>query len=488
MSKNGFWDKLYSRKLPVIGLSPMDGVTDAAMRFMSAKYGGRYCSNPVLQFSSGEQENWNTGTSKNNGGVDVLFTEFVSVDALKHASDPIKVDRVMRAFIRARDVDKYSSNSVFQCTSEEREYRSTGEPENPIKYPYEVAQVFGHTPELFYQAAVMIATLGYDGMDINMGCPMHKVEDQGSGAGLIRTPKVAQEIVLASKRGMQDYAAGKVSVDDLDMSENVKKWVKLHSPYTRMPVNPYTQTEIKRDDGFTDLPAQAGSRINKILPVSVKTRIGVTHSVVEEWMATLMEVNPANISLHGRTLRQLYQGSADWSEIGKAAAVVHKLGGHLLGNGDIKSVFSDQCVVGSDEMSIERAVAEYGVDGGLIGREAEGNPGIFKYSSLPAQAGTPVVQYSSELQEYRNTGTLENVIRDQRLSWAVEHAKVYEKLFKEEKQQSNSESDFRWFLPMRKHLAWYAHGFAGAVELRMELMKTTSAQDVEDVIGRFEKI
>lgn len=481
MSNNGFWDDLYSRKMPVVGLSPMDGVTDAAMRYMSAKYGGKYSSFPVTQFSSESPEHRITGIPGHQIGLDIIFTEFVSVDALKHASDPIKVDRVMRAFIRARDVNKYSSDTVTQLDSD-----TAAAPE---RWPYEVAQVFGHTPELFYQAAVMIATLGYDGMDINMGCPMHKVEDQGSGAGLIRTPKVAQEIVLASKRGMEDYAAGKVSVDDLDVSENVKKWVKGYaSKYSSLPAqadNPVIQYSSKEREY-----RNTGTRVNQVLPVSVKTRIGVTHSVVEEWMATLMEVSPANISLHGRTLRQLYQGSADWGEIGKAAAVVHKLGGHLLGNGDITSI---------DDLRFK--IEEYGVDGGLIGRAAEGNPAIFKYSS------TPVVQLSSDQREHGNTGKRENVIRDQRLAWAVEHAKVYEKLFKDSslpahvgtpviqlsseiQEQGNTgtrDNDNRWFLPMRKHLAWYAHGFPGAVELRMQLIKTTSAADVEDVIARFTK-
>ncbi len=463
-----FWSKLYDIGKPVVGLSPMDGVTDAAMRYMSAKYGGKYSSFPVTQSSSESPEHRITGILGHQIGLDIIFTEFVSVDALKHASDPIKVDRVMRAFIRAKDVNKYSSVPVTQYSSGKQEYGITGTQENQIRYPYEVAQVFGHTPELFYQAAVMIATLGFDGMDINMGCPMHKVEDQGSGAGLIRTPKVAQEIVLASKRGMEDYAAGKVTIDDLDVSDNVKKWVKEY-------VGKYSSKEWEHGN--------TGTQMSKILPISVKTRTGVTHSVVEEWMATLMEVSPANISLHGRTLRQLYQGSADWEEIGKAAAVVHKLGGHLLGNGDISSI-----------KDLLFKIEEYGVDGGLIGRAAEGNPAIFKYSS------TPVVQSSSGEQENGNTGTRENVIRDQRLAWAVEHARVYEKLFKDsgtpvvqlssdQREHGNTgtrENDNRWFLPMRKHLAWYAHGFPGAVELRMELMKTTSAADVERVVNTFE--
>ncbi len=393
-----FWSKLLDNK-PIIGLSPMDGVTDVAMRYMSAKY----------------------------GRPDVMFSEFVSVDALAHAKEEKSVDRVMRAFIKARDVDKYSSNPVTQYSSELQEIRKTGKPENQI-WPYEVAQVFGHTPELFYQAAVIIATLGFDGMDINMGCPAHKVEEQGSGAGLIRTPEVAQEIVRAAKRGMKDFVDGKVEVRDLGVSDMVKEWVLNHAK---------------------------GDRGSELLPVSVKTRIGVSEVVVEQWMETLMEVEPAMISLHGRTLKQLYMGQADWEAIGRAAEVVHALGGHILGNGDVLSITDGKT-----------KVDQYGVDGFLIGRNAEGNPGIFLDSSIP------VTQFSSELPVNGDTAKLENSLRKQRLDWMLEHAKVYEQVFGSDN-----------FMPMRKHLAWYCKGFPGAGELRSKLVQANSLSDVKTIIG-----
>lgn len=367
-----FWDELFASKKMVLGLSPMDGVTDVAMRFMTAKY----------------------------GSPDLLFTEFVSVDALAHAKEERSVDRIMRAFLRAQDVGKL---------------------ETP---PYEIAQMFGHTPELFYQAAVMIATLGFDGMDINMGCPMHKVEDQGSGAGLIRTPEIAKEIIRQSKQGMADWAEGKVTIDDLKMSQGIKNWVKAH----------------------------AVVQVNRLpLPISVKTRIGVDKDVSEWWMEQLMEASPANISLHGRTLRQLYQGRADWDSIGRAAEIVHKAGGHILGNGDILDLADGKV-----------KVETYGVDGFLIGRSAEGNPGIFVQSQI---TNSQILQLEPN--------------REQRMSWMIEHARVFEQI---NRPVNFDESDVRWFMPMRKHLAWYCKGFEGAVELRTKLMQTNSAAEVEKLI------
>lgn len=72
-----FWNDLIRRGKPIVGLSPMDGVTDAAMRYMSAKY----------------------------GRPDIMFSEFVSVDAL-HFAPPERRERLLRTFIRAKDVDQ----------------------------------------------------------------------------------------------------------------------------------------------------------------------------------------------------------------------------------------------------------------------------------------------------------------------------------------------------------------------------------------------
>lgn len=349
-----FWDELYSRGRPVIGMSPMDGVTDAPFRAMVAKY----------------------------GRPDVIFTEFVSVDGL-HFAQGEKKERMLREFVKARDLIA-KTNTMVESVNEGKEEVDIQIKENA---PFEVAQVFGNKPEFFIEAARLVESLGFDGIDINMGCPAKNVSENGCGAGLIRTPELAQEIVRATM-------------------------------------------------GATKLP------------VSVKTRIGVSSaSEMEEWIKALIEVRPANISLHGRTLKQLYQGSADWEAIGRAARMVQEAGLHLLGNGDVASL-----------MDAKEKIDKYGVNGVLIGRAAEGNPEIFVGNDDP--------------------------IQDTRLEWAVEHAKLYETLFKPSVARDD---DIRWFLPMRKHLAWYAHGFPKAVELRMALMRTRSADEVEIIIADFKK-
>jgi len=312
-----FWQELHKQGT-IIGLSPMDGVTDVAMRYMVAKY-----SRPS-----------------------VILTEFVSVDALHHTKNKERWERVIAPF-------KYT------------------EIERPI-----IAQVFGQEPELFAEAAELVESFGFDGMDINMGCPAKKVSERGSGAGLIRTPKLAQEIVRVTKSATK-------------------------------------------------------------LPVSVKTRVGVESvTEMEEWISALVEVEPEAISLHGRTLKQLYAGRADWEAIGRASEIVHKAGGIILGNGDITSI-----------ANAKLQILDSGVDGVLIGRASFGNPGIF-------------------------TGQEPSL--DQRLAWMVEHAKKYEELLGDQH-----------FAPMRKHLAWYAKGFPGASDLRSRLVRTSSASEVEEVVDRY---
>src|SRR3989449_4755268 len=130
---------------PIIGLSPMDGVTDPAFRFIVARY----------------------------GKPDVQVTEFVNVDEVCHGGD-----------------------SAWQ----QLQY---AEIERPV-----VAQIYGADPDKFYQVAQVVCELGFDGVDINMGCPSKNVSARGCGAALIRNQPLAREIIRAVHAGVTDWAAG----------------------------------------------------------------------------------------------------------------------------------------------------------------------------------------------------------------------------------------------------------------------------------------
>ncbi len=338
----GFWDKLNK---PIIGLSPMDGVTDAAFRYITDKY-----SKP-----------------------DILFTEFTSVEGIAAGAD-----KLLSAFV-------YHKSST------------------PI-----VGQIFGSTPSDFYKTAFVLAELGFDGIDINMGCPDPHVAKKGGGAGLIKTPDLAKEIIFATQNGSEDFASG-IKIGKIGLPISITSWIKKYKEKNNI------------------------STRKILLPVSVKTRIGYDEIVTESWIETLLSTNPANITLHGRTLKQLYSGEANWEEIAKAAKLVKKTTTTLLGNGDIKSV----------DDAIEK-ISHYKTDGALIGRAAFGKPEIFSSKEIAL---------------------------NEKLKIAIEHCEVFEKLTPELN-----------FLSVRKHLAWYCKGFDNASDKRMALMLSSNSKEVRKII------
>src|SRR3990167_3459704 len=221
---NNFWKKLNK---PFFILAPMADITDSAFRQIIS-----ICSPP-----------------------DVFYTEFVSADGLCHVMEVTPADAKAMA-----GKAKLMPHLAFK------------ENERPI-----IAQFFGANPENFYKCARLAVELGFDGIDINMGCPAGKIVKHDSGAGLIRNPELAKEIIHETKRG-------------------------------------------------------AGG-----LPVSVKTRIGYNKIVTEEWISHLIEAEPDAIIIHGRTMKEMSKVPAHWDEIGKAAVLCRKAGVLIIGNGDVKT-------------------------------------------------------------------------------------------------------------------------------------------------------
>jgi tRNA-dihydrouridine synthase B len=306
-STSNFWNQLSK---PIIGLSPMDGVTDHPLRYITKKYG-----NP-----------------------DVVYTEFTSVEGVCHGAARLLADFLF------------------------------DETQRPV-----IGQVYGTTPKFFRQTAVILCELGFDGIDINMGCPAKNVAHSGAGAALIKTPKLAQEIIRETKAGINDYLNGKRSRDCEDVAEKI--WREVEAKHAHLPAE-YQQ------------PRQ--------LPVSVKTRIGFDAPVISEWIPTLLEMDLSAIALHGRTLKQQYGGLASWEHIGEAAQLIHQTPTLILGNGDIKSLEDAQ-----------QKIFTYHTDGALLGRITMGNPKVFGKAAP----------------EFQNTNYF--VI-------AYEHAKLFEETYKNE--------------------------------------------------------
>ncbi|NTU47060.1 tRNA-dihydrouridine synthase [Candidatus Roizmanbacteria bacterium] len=309
------------------------------------------------------------------GHPDILFTEFTSVEGLHHGGV-----KLLNPLIR---------------------HKTT----TPI-----LGQIFGYTPEAFYKAAFIVSEMGLDGIDINMGCPDRDVAKKGGGAALIKTPSFAQEIIQKTKQGASDWAQGK-TLQEAGVREHICTWIHTY-----------------REKNALELSER------KPLPVSVKTRLGFDKIVTHEWISTLLKMEPAAISLHGRTLRQLYSGFANWDEIGRAAELAHQTNTLLLGNGDIQN-----------KRDAEEKVKQYHVDGVLIGRAAFGNPWVFTNEEVSVQT---------------------------RLKTALAHCELFEKLTPD-----------LHFLSLRKHLAWYTKGFDGSAEVRDRLMKTKNIEEVRNIIN-----
>ncbi len=140
------WQQLRAQRQPIVGLSPMDGVSDFPFREISKKY----------------------------GQMDVVFSEFANVEGICHSRNP----HILRHF-------------DFAATQR----------------PF-IAQIYGKTPDYFRQSAILLCELGVDGIDINMGCPAKTVAANGSGAALIDNPELAQQIVVAVQQGIREWQGG----------------------------------------------------------------------------------------------------------------------------------------------------------------------------------------------------------------------------------------------------------------------------------------
>lgn len=203
---------------PFFVLAPMANVTDYAFRSMFAKY----------------------------GKPDVMWTEFVSADGLVSSGK----DRLM--------IDlKYSRK------------------ERPI-----VAQLFSGHPDKMFEASKIIFDLGFDGLDLNMGCPDRAVEKQGGGASLIKDPKLAFDILQSARNGVQ----------------------------------------------------------NKI-PVSIKTRIGY-NKFDPKWLETILSWNIPVLTIHLRTRKEMSLVPAHWELVPEIVKLRDKICPQtlLIFNGDIDSV------------------------------------------------------------------------------------------------------------------------------------------------------
>lgn len=288
-------------------MAPMEDVTDAAFRRMFALHGKPH----------------------------VTYTEFTSADGLVLAPEPGK-SKLLKKFLFS-------------------------EIERPI-----IAQLFTSTPERMEAAARIAQDMGFDGVDINMGCPDRAVEKQGSGASLIKNPELAVELMRAVRRGAPN------------------------------------------------------------LPLSVKTRIGYNVDELERWVPQILAEEPATLTLHLRTRKEMSDVPAHWERMKDAVAIRDSMNSKtlIIGNGDVK-----------DLADARTKAADSGCDGIMLGRAIFGNPWLFS-----EHVATP----------------------SERVQGLIEHLQLFDELL----------GKTTHYAVMKKHFKAYINGWDNAKDLRTKLMET----------------
>jgi nifR3 family TIM-barrel protein len=244
-----FWNKLQK---PFFVLAPMADVTDAPFRRLIADR-----SSHVRRDGS-------------VGGPDVTWTEFVSADGLARAPEEGR--------------KKLLADLIYT------------EAERPI-----VAQLFSSVPEHMEAAARLCRELGFDGIDINMGCPDRSIEKQGCGAAMIKSPETASAVIEAAIRGAEG------------------------------------------------------------LPVSVKTRVGYNKDELDTWLPHLLSHDISALTVHARTRKEMSLVPARWERVARAVELrdAHNPGVLLIGNGDAASLEDARTkasMSGADGVMLGRAI------------------------------------------------------------------------------------------------------------------------------------
>ncbi len=368
-----FWKEL---KRPIMVLAPMADVTDCVFRKIIAKY----------------------------GKPDVFWTEFVSADGLAHpkAREKLLIDL------------RYSVD------------------EHPI-----VAQIFGGKPENIKEAARLCAELGFDGVDINMGCPDRSIEKQCAGAGMIKDPELAIKIINSAREGAGD------------------------------------------------------------IPVSVKTRIGYNKNEINTWIRTLLEQKLPLLTVHLRTRKEMSLVPAHWDLMKDIVALRDEISPETLifGNGDavyLEDARKKCAETGCDGVMLGRAIFGNPWLFANLARENREcqieHPALFlpkhttfesnnllEKNTLSAQSrNRPSNSECADIDISRKNEAGAVTIQE-KLEIMIEHTKLYEQEL----------GAYKNFAIMKKHYKAYVNGFDGAKELRMKLMDAENATEVEQITRDF---
>ncbi len=257
-----------------------------------------------------------------------------------------------------------------------------------------IAQIWGLDPNAFFEVSKIIVEMGFEGIDLNMGCPVGAVVARGSCSGLIGNPSLAKEMIEATKKGIQETG--------------------------------------------------------KMIPVSVKTRIGLKSITTEEWIGFLLEQNLDALTIHLRTQKEMSNVPAHFEELEKVVSLKNKIAPNtvLIANGDILS-----------KAHGKELVEKYGIDGVMIGRGVFHNPYVFDES----------IDY-------------ESLDKSERIKLLLFHVDMFEKVWTVDHPLSEKEMG-KLFPPLKRFFKIYVSGFEGAAELREKLMATQNINETRKVLA-----
>ena len=251
-------------------------------------------------------------------------------------------------------------------------------------------QIFGGNENSMKRSVEIVSEVKPDIIDINYGCPVKKVTCKGAGAGIL---------------------------------QDIPKMVKL------------TKAIVKKTN----------------IPVTVKTRLGWDENSMHiiEVAEKLQDVGIKAISIHGRTRKQMYKGSADWTLIEKTKENP-RLHIPVFGNGDL---FSAKHVKEKKDYS--------SVDGVMIGRGAIGYPWIF-----------------NEIQSYMKTGIMPPPPSiKERIKTVKEHLDL----------SINWKGEKLGILEMRRHYTNYFKGYQNIKNYRIKLVTRNSMDEIYETLHEIEK-
>lgn len=315
---------------PILALAPMVGITDSAYRRLAKKW-----------------------------GADVVYSEMIASEALVR-----KIPKALK---------------MMEYVTEEQ----------PL-----VVQIMGNNPKIISEAAKMIEAHGAAGVDINFGCPAHKIARNFCGVMLMRDLKLSHDIIAAA-------------IDAVSIPVSIKVRISINA---------------------ADNPP-AGRPRDKV--------------TIIDFLRAIDDLAVAAIMIHGRSFEGSFNGAINTEIIKEVKSIFSR--GPVLANGGLTTIESSRDILQAT-----------GADGLGLARSVLGKPWVFR-----------------QIRDYLSTGEYQAATWEEIKQAMQDHTDWFYQLYGAEH-----------FHPMRRHLAHYIKGQPNASELRAQLVRVESPDEVKNILER----